>query len=74
MCLASLRHISGVERILPKGQNALVFCLSGRCFSLTTPFIVCSALLSPNCGGWLVTTIPIWADKCSYPQGYHLGA
>ena len=29
VCLASLRHISGVERILPEGQNTLVFWLSG---------------------------------------------
>jgi hypothetical protein len=38
VCLASLRHISGVERILPEGQNTLVFWLSGWCFSSTTPF------------------------------------
>jgi hypothetical protein len=36
MCLASLRHISGVERILPKGQNTLVFYLNGRSVVQTT--------------------------------------
>jgi hypothetical protein len=37
MCQASLRHISGVERILPEGQNTLVFWLSGRRASSTSP-------------------------------------
>jgi hypothetical protein len=32
----SLRHINGVERILPKGQNTLVFWLNGRNVSSTT--------------------------------------
>jgi hypothetical protein len=36
VCLASLRHISGVERILPEGQNTLVFWLSGRRASSTS--------------------------------------
>jgi hypothetical protein len=66
VCLASLRHISGVERILSEGQNTMVFWLSGRCFQLNNTlysmqmsgFLFCRALIFSRQLCWFC--LPAW--------------